>query len=183
MEITINIEKMIESGLPIREYILLYLINEVGFQKASELLDRFYDNKGTLYRNLDILEKSDYIIVNDNDVILKSKAIEAISANMALDSFELLADKIRGLFPKEKKGDKKGTVRKLQQFFKLYKNYRDEELILKATKLYLRTTDIKFIKYAHYFVLKDNISMLATYCEMVLENKEGDDPDKLKVIL
>lgn len=86
----------------------------------------------------------------------------------------LLADvefikKYRDLFPKDKKGDLTGVTAKMKQFFDKNKDYNQDDVLL-ATRKYINSQkrDFTYCVFAHYFILKNGISLLAAICE---ENK------------
>jgi len=62
-------------------------------------------------------------------------------------------------------GDYHGIKKKFQKFFKKY-SYKEED-ILKAVDRYIQDNRRNpiYIMEAHYFIEKDNISKLASYCE------------------
>ena len=93
-----------------------------------------------------------------------------------------LVDKYRELFPKGTnnngypyKGDKQGCIKKMSRFLKLNPEY-DEDIILKATKKYIdkkRRDNFDYMHLAHYFIEKNNVSALGSFCEQV--NEGGDE--------
>lgn len=171
MIIEIDIDIVKKSKLPIREFILLKLLNELEFNVVKDL---YYDQYNTLKefdKALKLLENLNYIIYKDNTVVLRSES-EKLFSKDKIDFVEL-TKKIRELFPKNKKGDEQGVLNKLKQFYKNNKKFRDEDLILRATKHYIEHTDNLYIKQAHYFIYKDGISTLASICDYLLNLEEN----------
>ena len=74
------------------------------------------------------------------------------------------------------KSSKRDVQTKLKKFEKEYSEY-DRDTILKAAENYVHRyslSNYKYMKVAHYFILKNNESVLASECEAIL-NGDGAD--------
>jgi len=166
MLITIDTDYIDKVGLTIMEYVLLYLI--------------FNDYKNNFQINLETvsnLEKKGYIKDIDSGIILRKKAIDLFKNNsipIKSDDLTDFVDKYRELFPsgvksgnRLVKGDKFGCLSKFKTFKIKYPEYTQDE-ILEATKVYIdlcRKRNYDKMTSADYFIEKDKISQLASYCE------------------
>jgi len=75
------------------------------------------------------------------------------------------------------RGDKRGTLVKMKKFWQDYPEFADQSLVNKATDKYLyekKLEDWHATTCADYFINKYDASMLASYCELVLDSR--DDP-------
>lgn len=106
-----------------------------------------------------------------------------LTLNQVIDEdLEDFVEQYRRLFPPNIKtsgypvrGDKKGCQKKMKMFLKNYPEYNQEH-VLKATRNYIN--EMKYKGYqcmmlAHNFIKKDDVSMLASFCENLGE-KGGD---------
>jgi hypothetical protein len=166
MLITIDTEQVDKAGLTILEYILLYLL--------------YNDFKETFDINLSViksLETKGYVKDLESGITLRKKAIDLFKTTSIptkpkdLDDF---VDKYRLLFPsgvksgnRLVKGDRIGCLTKLKAFKVKYPEYTQDD-ILEATKVYIdicRKRNFDKMTSADYFIEKDKISQLASYCE------------------
>lgn len=93
-------------------------------------------------------------------------------------------EKYRDLFPKGiysggylVRGDRKGCIKKMKTFMNKYPEFADKDLILKATKNYIddkQKDNYSYLKLAHYFIDKDGISLLASYCEAIISQSKAE---------
>lgn len=98
------------------------------------------------------------------------------------NKFDKFVEEFRNKFPEGKngggvsfKGNPIDVKNKLHKFMNKYKKYTMETILL-ATDLYLngfKRKGYEFCQAAEYFILKNQTSTLAGFCELVLKNKEG----------
>lgn len=90
------------------------------------------------------------------------------------------------LFPKPKRCHAKVILERLEKFKKAFPEYYDKDLILKATKMYIKEAQEKengliYIRESHYYIFKQEAGGttydLATWCQKVLEVKEENQFD------
>lgn len=84
-------------------------------------------------------------------------------------------DDYRALFPFNFKGDRRGCKVKLVNFLKDYQEFSKED-ILKATENYIESFHGRhdYLQQAHYFIIKHQVSNLASWCEKL---SQDDSPD------
>lgn len=101
--------------------------------------------------------------------------------------FDTFISDYRNLFPEgannggaSLRSNDRDVKDKFSKFFKKYKYNR--ATILKATQLYIEGLrgNKSFCIAAHYFILKDNSSQLASYCELILNNGGGMPKDSFE---
>lgn len=188
MKFEVDVERLVDYGIPLNQYLLCQLV----YQQESKILnlyleqfDKFvtksdFDNliskgylelhsesKGFVFSNLSITKKFiDQFIEKQTKSKLDKECVE--------DWIDIWYN----LFPKGVKSggylvraDKNGCLTKLKKFCKIYPEFT-KEIILKATSDYLdyyRMKNWKFVSLAHYFVMKDGMSILAGQCELILD--------------
>lgn len=166
------------------------LLVDIIKNKGTGWLDPSKDEDRHLLRiYLLKLERKLYIKLNNNDILLRKKALD-LSIRSDQNSQPILTnngvtvefvDKYRKLFKGKKvgaMGDRNACIKKFDWFFKTHPKY-DEETILKATEKYIiecRNKEYIFLQQADYFIRKQDVdrierSRLASYCE------ELDDSD------
>jgi len=131
-----------------------------------------------------------YIEREGEEVIFTEKANKLVENNKttltaASKGVEEWIDDYRELFPKSVtsggypvRGDRKACIKKMQQFIKENPEYSNKELILNATRSYINRKELenfRYMKLAHYFIMKDKVSSLASECEMILESEINSD--------
>ena len=166
-KIEVNLESLKSLAITPNEYCYLYClhnsISEFGILQGIHLT---YN-----------LEKLGFIKVLEDEVILRQKAIDMFSTPSIPSNKEDLGkfvEEYRDLFPQGVKsgarlvkGDKQGCLTKFKAFKQAYPEYTQEE-ILTATRAYVdlkRKDNYSFMISADYFISKDKLSMLASYCE------------------
>lgn len=176
-EITIPI-KIPEQDITFKGVVFLKLLKEERYKDIEEIW-----NESDLHVIKEILQNHEYIKVLGptlEEIDLREKA-ENLFTNVCINASNSLALQLRNLFPAGVKSggypvktNLKDVEHKLKQFFKKYKY--SEETVLAATKKYVEEkerTGYTYMKVLGYFILKDNDSTLATYCDMV-DNGEED---------
>lgn len=202
MQFDVDVEKLIDTGLSISDYLFCQFVcsNEKKlFDFYLEQFDRFFNkdsidrliemgylelddnSKGYLFSNI---KATDLFIDSFIDPIKLKKATKVKNANT--DEIEWFEEwyslwprgiKAGGNYPV--KGDRKGCLKKLIKFTKEYPEF-GKDIIIKATKDYVdaaRITRFTYIKQAHFFIYKDGMSTLAAYCETINEKVKNGDYD------
>ena len=91
-------------------------------------------------------------------------------------SVEEFAEKYVALFPSEFRVHPRIIPQRLERFFKIFKEYKDFELLLAATQLYIKTLKENqgYIRKAHYFIWKAEpagiVYDLADWCKKIIDN-------------
>ena len=122
------------------------------------------------HKTIDLFKSLEYDYRKD-----KAIATSSIGSGMILEE---LVVKMRELFPPGAKlagrplmGSKKGCTKKMRTFQLQNPEYSDNTII-EATKAYLgdfygRKSEWRYCVQADYFIDKDGVSKLQTYCEMI----------------
>lgn len=176
MTIELDLNLLDKHDITPNQFIFCYLI-----YRNCKIPDLFYitwEEQRTLFDKELIKQKI------DNFVELPAVTPKFINLvkNTQLDIKDWI-EEYRNLFPKGVqsggylvRGDKKGCIKKMKEFINKYPEYADKELILKATEHYIdsRSKDgYTYLKLAHYFIDKDGVSLLASYCELVKMDKHN----------
>lgn len=198
MEITLNKDRIEESGLTIQETLLLIGISNNARPDYQSLLDKGYISP--TYKTIHTSERDsvvrDFYYITDkgklvlNTVILDSDKV--VGDPKIIKRLTDLTPKLQELFPTGKKdgtnlywrGNKPDIRRKLQSFFKKYEQYTDEQII-EATKSYVSSFngDYRFMKVLQYFIwkevvksgTKESVSDLASFIENRGQVTEDND--------
>lgn len=168
MLITIDTDMIGKLGISPNEYCLIYLL---------------YNNcKDSIEASAEVilnLEAKGFIKDQEDGIILRKKALDLFASTIVAipdkqKDLEAFVEKYRALFPQGVKsgnrlvkGDRLGCLSKLRAFKLKYPEYSQDE-ILEATKVYIdlsRKRNYDKMTSADYFVEKDKVSMLASYCE------------------
>lgn len=165
MIITIDTEVVNNLGISINEYCLLYLL--------------FHDCKDTIEVTTEMilnLEAKGFVKDQPDGIILRKKTLDLFNVAIPVKTKDLeeFVESYRALFPpgvksgnRLVKGDRHGCLSKLKAFATKYPEFSREE-ILDATKVYVdlcRKRNYDKMTSADYFIEKDKISQLASYCE------------------
>lgn len=201
MFFNVDIDKLIELGVSIEEYLLCQFAYKGESTKFNQYMDKFSGsfskamvdgliNKGFLYLEDD---KKGYRISNikvqelfiDKFDLNKESFVEEMinkskkSSSKIIDWFDewyALWPSIMGSGGYRIKGDRRGCIRRLEKFTKDYPEY-NKDIIMKATKEYVdrcKANRYRYMQLAHYFIYKNNISSLASYCEAIVDKvKDG----------
>ena len=102
------------------------------------------------------------------------------------DSFDWIQSEYIKLFTTanpSKKPFKRECRARMKDFFKKYPQYRKDDVI-EATKLYLNSTDYRYIRDPHYFISKGSgveaTTDLLTWVETVYEKRKNKESEKDK---
>lgn len=176
--ITINLSTLAELKLTPSQY--SYLIckhKDVPYPCANESVRDYYAKE---------LERQGWLKITPDGIILREKTLKMLEENdNSPTSVENWIDEWRALWPKGVKsagrpviGNKKGVLKKMEDFCKEYPEYSKKQ-IFEATKLYVFEMSQKGFSYmtcADYFISKevkrgDKTSLLAA----LLEDLEGKE--------
>lgn len=204
MKFEIDLIKLIDNTITIQNYLFLQIVyhqdyeslksykaitdfytrDDILFLMSLELIEFIEEEKGLYLNNLKTTIKFKELFLDirgsslpDEEEIEKKKKVIK-NDNWMKDWYDLFPRGIKnGQYPI--KGDRKGCFNKLNKFVKDYPEY-SIDIIMKATKNYIdqsRLNNYRFMQQAHYFVSKNNMSTLSSYCEMILDKGEGSDGD------
>lgn len=201
----VDIEGLIKANININDYLLCQFIahNDIdGFNSYIEKFGKFF-TKDTIIELIDkkllYLEESDkgfrfsnikvsnlFIDTFIDKEVLVKKLKSSITNKNNFNEIDEWFDEWYSLWPRgikvggyPVKGDRKGCLKRLEKFTKEYPEY-SKEVILKATKDYIdlcRINRYNYMKLAHYFIYKDNVSTLASYCEAIEEKVKNGEYD------
>lgn len=186
LKIQVEAEKLAELQLTPNQYCLAYLIHYKE-KDQFKMFKTLYKKELHFKEDLLTLATKNYLKTSNNDftkIVFDESTIEGIfSSEETISDWDIFVEKFRDLFPTGiksggfyVKGSSKDCSKKLNLFIKEYKF--NEETILKATENYVkrsRTKGYSYMKLAVYFILKDKISVLASECEVVLSNENGEE--------
>jgi len=173
MEIFFN--KLTENNLTPNQYFALYLLNQ---KIDSKMINIQYEKRtlksdGWISEDEKLTEKTIELLSDVDNWFLKS-SLKKTKKKMG-ENFQENIEKYRLKFPG---GSHNSRVLRTSfnntksAFDKFFNNYDyDWETIFKATDTYLdkqENENYKYCKNSRYFVMKENESVLADYCELVL---------------
>lgn len=191
MQFDVDVEKLIDTGIDINDYLFCQFVchNEKQmFDFYLEQFDRFFDkssinnliDKGLLYLEepakgytFTNIKVSDTFI----DIFIEPIKLRKASKTKSKDEIEWF-EEWYSLWPRgiksggyPVKGDRKGCIKKLVKFTNEHPEF-GKDIIIKATKDYVDSCKLNrynYMKLAHFFIYKDNMSTLASYCEQIQE--------------
>ena len=183
MKIEYNLNKITEFSP--NEYIMLVLVAIVSFKQLNKLIAtgrREYSlvaaslvEKGfiTNTESSNHLLAEHLVITDEGFELLDKRSIASLTVKES--EIDQWIDEWRGLFPSGKsggypiKGSRKNCLKKMVSFIKSYGF--SEDVIMSATNIYISNFrgNYEYIQNAHYFIEKNNISNLASFCDEVLD--------------
>lgn len=191
MQFGVDVEKLIDTGLNINEYLLcqfIYNEDKKLLDYYMEQFDRFFNKEtvdklrigrylelvderlGYLFSNIQVTELFVSTFVEEEIKIKKATKSNNDEISWFEEWYSLWPRGIKsGGYPV--KGDRKGCLKKLIKFTNEYPEF-GKEIITKATKDYIDSCRLKrydYMKLAHFFIYKDGMSSLASYCELIQE--------------
>ena len=156
-----------QNGITIDEALLMLVIhNRVDLESTEKLLIQ----KGfiTAERN-DLFQQVGWRLTNKGSEILESVIIDSDKQQEPQDKLNLLATRLKEIFPK---GKKDGTnyywadgvaliVRRLKLFFKKYGNDFTDEQIIQATEKYVQgfNGNYQYMRLLKYFIFKEKVGV------------------------
>lgn len=156
------------AEIGIHHYVFLQLMYE-----GNEELAYNFNIAVLSEQDREYLQQRNYLKWLDEGAILKSKALAMFGGSE--EAVETWIEEYRTKFPRYKKGDRPGCIKKMRKFLKERKF--DKETILQATDTYMiemAREQFRYTKQADYFIEKNGLSALGGYCETVLEGPEED---------
>jgi len=200
MKFEIDIERLIDEGVKLHQFFLCQLV----YQQDSKILNYYLEQFGTFLdkNDFEFLVSNEYLglhnpqkgYVFSNLFITKkfiNKFIEKeVKSKLEQESVEDWIDLWYNLFPKGVKSggylvrsDKNGCLNKMKKFCKKNPDFT-KEIILKATSDYIdyyRMRNWSYMTSAHYLIYKNDISLLAGQCEMILDKINSGKEVNLKI--
>lgn len=180
MDLEINIE-IKPTNLCLQEIIVLFLLHE---KKYKELYRIHSVTSTNVIQIIELLEDEGFVkfvgeLIDEEKgewfpevVSVRDKGLQLVQDSRM--NIKEMMDTYRSYFPANYKGNPESCTTKMVQFMKKHRKYTPE-IILKATKQYNEMINLTnkqpFRRQAHYFIIKDGISDLATYCDMVIKNE------------
>lgn len=197
MKFEVDMERLVDYGLPLNQYFLC----QVLYQQDNKILNFYMEQFGKVVNkeDFDKLITDGYLGMHDeskgyvfSNIYITKQFIDRFvekpkASKVSGESIEDWIDIWYNLFPKGVKSggylvrsDKHGCIVKMKKFMKRYPQFT-KEIILKATSDYLdyyRMKNWAYVTLAHYFLFKNDTSILAGQCEMILDKIEsGKDID------
>lgn len=188
MKFEVDVERLVDEGISLNQYFLLQLV----YQQDSKILNYYLEQFGvfTSQKDFDNLINNEYLGLQDpkrgfvfSNLFITKRFIDRFiekekRSKLEKEVVEDWIDLWYSLFPKGVKSggylirsDKNGCLSKMKKFCREYPDFT-KEIILKATSDYLdyyRMRNWNFVSLAHYFVRKNDTSILAGQCEMILD--------------
>ena len=165
MNICLSKEACSTNNITLGEALLMLAIaNKANLEEAEQALIK----KGyiTADRN-DLFQQIGWRLTNKGAEIIDSVIIDSDKQQEPKDRLNLLAVRLKEIFPK---GKKDGTnyywadgvaliVRRLQLFFKKYGNTYTDEQIIQATEKYVQgfNGNYQYMRLLKYFILKEKV--------------------------
>lgn len=146
----------------------------------KELLKVAEDKSEILYNLTDKgVELVKWLKNEFDDVIAEDFAVEPVLTKV--DPVEAWAEEYVNIFPKANRVHPKVIPERFEKFFKHFPEYNDKELILNATKLYIKCASekengLEYVRMANFFIWKMDgglIFDLATWCSRYLQDKNN----------
>lgn len=187
-KVEINFDKLKELGISPNQYTIAYCIHNNLKTQYNYLIDCYKDEcvKEDIFSLIEKGYLSNKNKENIFEISFENCSIIGIFDGQKIESAHLsdgefitqFLDKFPsgvtsgGIYVKSSKRD---VETKFKKFEKKYPEY-DRNTILKATENYIERSKInnyKFMKVAHYFILKNDESVLASECEAIINGEES----------
>lgn len=197
MKFEVDVERLVDYGLPLNQYFLCQII----YQQDSKILNFYMEQFGKIAdkEEFEKLIVDGYLGMHEekrgfvfSNLYITKQFIDRFvdkpkPSKVSGESIEDWIDIWYNLFPKGVKSggylvrsDKHGCIIKMKKFIKRYPGF-NKEIILKATSDYLdyyRMRNWNYVSLAHYLIFKNDMSILAGQCEMILDKiNSGKDVD------
>lgn len=195
MKFEVDIERLIDYGIPLNQYFLCQLVYQQEHKTLNFYMEQFdkfltakdFDSlvdKGYLGRHTDgkYVFSNYYITKKFIDIFVE----KPVASKVVGEQVEDWIDDWYDLWPKGirsggylVRSDKNGCITKMKKFVKNYPKFT-KEIILKATSDYLsyyRMKNWAYVSLAHFFIIKDGVSRLASSCENILDKIEDGKID------
>jgi len=183
--IKLDLKKMDEflktfSGMSPTEFLTCSIFVQCTIPEVRYNVTRMYGSPTVFKENLALMETAGIVeltrVLPDLTQQLKYVKFTPTAQKLFLETsgkMDTFVEDFRELFPVNYKGDNRGCRIKLVNFIKEYDEYSKED-ILEATKNYINSFNgsYNYLQQAHYFVMKNQISNLASWCEK-LSQEDG----------
>jgi hypothetical protein len=124
-------------------------------------------------------------ILDNNEVSIRAKFLNLIGEKETRNNVESWISEYTNLWPEGVKstsgkivrGDNKTNLSKMKSFLKNYKSFTKDQ-ILQATLAYVtdrKNANYGYMQTSYYFIMKDNISSLASWIENMDKREEKRD--------
>lgn len=188
MKFEVDVERLVDYGMSLNQHFLCQLI----YQQDNKLLNFYMEQFGKFVTKEDFdqlltnkylgmhSESRGYVFSNLYitklfiDRFIEKPKVSKVNGEQVEDWI----DTWYNLFPKGIKSggylvrsDKNGCCTKMKKFVKKYPEF-SKEIVLKATYDYLQYYRMKnwnFVSLAHYFIYKNDMSVLSGQCELILD--------------
>ena len=177
--IDLDLQNLKKSGLFINEYIILQLIYE---EKGKYLEEFIFSCPIDAKIAIKSLEQQMYIKIQEDNLILREKGSQIFKKYDLKNNIKTWIEEWLNLFPSGVKSggyyvksNENDVINNMVKFVKKYKYTKEQ--ILQATSLYIeefRSKNWMYISCADYFILKDNRSILASYCANLGNNNKAN---------
>lgn len=177
---TLNETLLFDSKVSITDFVLLQALHE----KERVLFKRLLAHSAKVGNTtpteiLKKLERTGYIKILSEDfdgIVERTPLIDLFK--QVENRFEALALRLQSIYPENKKGDLKGIIANLKSFYKAYKNYANDALVIDAVKLYVKEqkgNETMYMHLLHYLIKKGNIFNISPYCQKVIKQRENPE--------
>lgn len=178
----------INNKINIYQSLMLWFIENQDLYAATKYLDAF-----GVFEESQLNDLLDRGYVHGDKYIFTSLIVTdkyKILHNKKDSSVDQWIDEWFDLFPKGVKSggyytvrcDKQGCIKKLKNFIKNYPEF-DKQIILQATKNYVNEAALQgyaYMKTAPYFIEKSGVSLLAGFCEALINNEDNKIVDNIE---
>ncbi len=193
MKFEIDVDKLIDNSISLNQYFLCQMV----YQQDSKSLNYYIEQFGTFVSKIDFdkLLVEEYLGMHDtkrgyvfSNLFITRKFVSQFiektkQSKLNHNVVEDWIDVWYNLFPRGVKSggylvrsDKNGCLNKMKKFVKNNPDFT-QEIILKATSDYIdymRMKNYAYMTLAHYFIYKNDMSILAGQCEAIVERvKDG----------
>lgn len=131
-----------------------------------------------------IIECGGVVMISEHYKKAMFESLEKDKTNKLIKlDLKKFVDEYRELFPKGNnyngypyRGDRQGCLKKMARFIKLNPDYTPE-IIIAATNKYInekKKDNYDFMHLAHYFIEKNGVSLLGSFCEHILDSGESE---------
>lgn len=189
MKIEVEVEKLLEYNITIHQYLFLQFVSDGDqalFDTYTAAFGKFFDRESLVY-----LIERDLLSMKDESMGFRYSNLQvtagylSIFENAKSKSLSVVdwIDEWLELFPKGIKSGgfyvksaKSGCISKMKNFVKNNPEY-DKDTIIQATKNYIKEKEAAgwaYMQLAHFFIEKNKISTLASYCDNIEEYEEKD---------
>lgn len=189
MKIEVEVEKLLEYNITIHQYLFLQLVSAQDIFMLDTYVaafGKFFDKESLVY-----LIERDLLALKDDALGYRFSNLEVTKGYLNIfDNSKSKSSSVSDwieewldLFPKGVKSGgfyvksaKSGCLNKMKSFVKNNPEY-NKDTIIQATKNYIKEKEAAgwaYMQLAHFFIEKNKISTLASYCDNIEEYEEKD---------